>query len=45
MKTMRRLLFLALALIAVAAICSCHNTRRQYDKTLDGVHDVFLEGT
>jgi len=45
MKMMRRILLLALALIAVAAICSCHHTRRQYNKMMDGVHDVFLEGT
>jgi len=42
---MRKFILLAIALVAVAIICSCHNTRRQYYKMIDGIHDVFLEGT
>ena len=41
---MRKIFLLALALVAAAALCSCHNTKKQYHKMIDGVHDVFLEG-
>lgn len=44
-KNMRKIILLAIALVAVAAICSCHNTKRQYYKMIDGIHDVLLEGT
>ena len=42
---MKKLLLLALALLVTAALCSCHNTKKQYHKMIDGIHDVFLEGT
>ncbi|MEJ2744773.1 MAG: hypothetical protein P8123_03665 [bacterium] len=34
-----------LLLLALALLAGCHNTGRQIRKTVDGVHDLILEGS
>lgn len=34
-----------LLLLALALLAGCHNTGRQVRKTVDGVHDLILEGS
>ncbi|MCX6354483.1 MAG: hypothetical protein NTZ78_06215 [Candidatus Aureabacteria bacterium] len=44
---MRKVTAFTILLITLAlALCAgCHNTGRQIRKTVDGVHDLFLEGS
>ncbi|HOE26263.1 MAG TPA: hypothetical protein PK696_01030 [bacterium] len=41
---MRRAL-IAAALLAALCAAGCHNTGRQIRKTVDGAHDLLLEGS
>ena len=41
----RFVLALAVALASIVLLAGCHNTGRQIRKAIDGVHDMFLEGT
>lgn len=34
-----------LLLLALVLLAGCHNTGRQTRKTVDGVHDLILEGS
>lgn len=34
-----------LLLLALALLAGCHNTGRQIRKTVDGTHDLILEGS
>ena len=34
-----------LLLLALALLAGCHNTGRQIRKTVDGFHDLILEGS
>lgn len=40
----RLLVAAALAAALLLAAAGCHHTGRQIRKSVDGVHDVFLEG-
>ena len=35
----------AVVLASLILLAGCHNTGRQIRKTIDGIHDVFLEGS
>ncbi|MDD5557845.1 MAG: hypothetical protein PHN82_11475 [bacterium] len=35
----------AAAILAIALLAGCHNTGRQIRKTIDGTHDLLLEGS
>lgn len=43
----RRMLphLIAAALLALSLLAGCHHTGRQIRKAVDGVHDLFLEGS
>ncbi|MCX6356961.1 MAG: hypothetical protein NT045_03645 [Candidatus Aureabacteria bacterium] len=39
------LIFVTVAAMALALFAGCHNTGRQVRKSVDGVHDLLLEGS
>jgi len=43
--TGKRIALAAGILLAFAFAAGCHNTGRQVRKTVDSIHDVFLEGS
>lgn len=43
--TVRSVIAVAFAVLALWLIAGCHNTGRQIRKTIDGMHDLILEGS